>query len=667
MRYITYILMILTVTASLLNTALFPKSAWAGDKSDDSCTSVQSPALAAMIIMGYYTYSILSIGASAAGAAASAGGAAGGAGGAAGGGLVAAGIGAAMIAYEGITLAIDGLVSEGLEFEDMDVDASNRRGDVDGRGCNGWKNKDRFAENIAVEFCYNPWEADGTSRYNHKSASDWTSRNCGGGDNLRGTDHSNMYKMGKGSTRTIHLMQFTVRSFADKLCLYYYRPAISTLITTGGSGWVPIGCKFVPAPPITPPPPRCYVGKSCMDETLRTSKNYVSITGPVVQCLSETLNAFFYNTNNCSSLPNLFLTFQNAMKKAVTAALTLYVMFFGIKVVLGEDMPSKGEILIFIIKMALVIYFVLGDGLTTYLFPAFKGASTYFAYLLFSATSANGLCYYDPATYVGDSTMALWDSLDCRLAYYVGLNHYPKASDPGLLKVIFSILPVIFFYIMLILFMLVFFVFLLSLAVHAVHIYILSLIFLTFFLYIAPLFIPFVLFKHTRSYFDSWLKMVFCFILQPAVLFAFLALVLTIFDGIVYPKCEFGSEREGRYTIYSIKTSNLNLVDKATCERGFGNLVYALSNGDNMKDVDLGLVKTRVPTDATILALTYAMLKLVLFGFVAVHFMDLLTTLAAELTGGQSMIGIGISPLAVAAQAWKAAKSAATPEKSDKG
>lgn len=649
MRYITYILMILTVTASLLNTALFPKTAWAADKDDDSCTSVESPAIAAAIIMGYYTYQLLSIGAGAAAAGSGAGGAAGGAGGAAGGGAVAAGIALAILAYEGITLAVDSLVSEGLEFEDKNNDESSRRGDVDGKGCNGWKNKDLFKKEIT--FCYNPWRLDGTLRYD---TSGGTRRNCG---NIRGPNYSNLQTMAKGSTRTIHDMRFTVRSFADKLCLYYYRPAFSTLIITGGSGWVPIGCKSVPAPPVTPPAPRCYVGKSCMDETLRTSKNYISITGPVVQCLSETVNGFFYNTNNCSTLPNLFLTFQNAMKKAVTAALTLYVMFFGIKVVLGEETPSKGEVLIFVLKMALVIYFVLSDGLTTYLFPAFKGTSTYLAYLMFSATSANGLCYYDPATYIGDSTMALWDSLDCRLAYYVGLNHYPKASDPGLLKVVFALLPVIFFYIMLVLFMLVFFVFLLSLAVHAVHIYVLSLIFLTFFLYISPLFIPFVLFKHTRSYFDSWLKMVFCFILQPAVLFAFLALVLTIFDSIVYPKCEFGHEKEGKYTIYTIKTSNLNLVDKEICERGFGNLVYALSNGDNMKDVDLGFVKTRMPTAATVLTLTYAMLKLVLFGFIAVHFMDILTTLAAELTGGQSMIGIGISPLAVASEAWRAAKS----------
>ncbi len=133
------------------------------------------------------------------------------------------------------------------------------------------------------------------------------------------------------------------------------------------------------------------------------------------------------------------------------------------------------------------------------------------------------------------SYMKLWDSIDCRIAKYLGIGAIPDSpsSPHSLLIAIGSLLsgPVgIIIFCLLVTFL----VFVVLIIIRMVHIYIIAFMALILLAYIAPLVIPMALFEHTKSSFDAWLKQVIGFAVQPIILFAFLAFMFAIFDNIIY-------------------------------------------------------------------------------------------------------------------------------------
>lgn len=64
----------------------------------------------------------------------------------------------------------------------------------------------------------------------------------------------------------------------------------------------------------------------------------------------------------------------------------------------------------------------------------------------------------------------------------------------------------------------------------AVWIYLIANIAKTLLLAVAPIFVTFILFQHTRPYFDSWLRNLILFSLQPILMFTFLAMYSIMID-----------------------------------------------------------------------------------------------------------------------------------------
>lgn len=65
-------------------------------------------------------------------------------------------------------------------------------------------------------------------------------------------------------------------------------------------------------------------------------------------------------------------------------------------------------------------------------------------------------------------------------------------------------------------------------------IYLMALIGLSFVVMIGPIFIPLVLFKPTKEYFMSWVKLIATFGLQPVIMFAYVAMMIIAFDKAVF-------------------------------------------------------------------------------------------------------------------------------------
>jgi hypothetical protein len=217
----------------------------------------------------------------------------------------------------------------------------------------------------------------------------------------------------------------------DKICAYF----------DTSLGYQPIGCKYIPDCDLFTLKPSCYVAQSCSDNAYNESKSFIPISGAIIQCIKESIDRLFIDVEACGDSTdykvNYFPDFQVTMRKAVRAALMLYLILFGMKIALGRDMPSKGEFFKMGARYILVLYFSVGisigygennqpiydDGVTTYMLPLFANGSSSLANMVYSAGGAEGLCVYDESLYSSEYTyLSMWDSIDCRILYYLGFN-----------------------------------------------------------------------------------------------------------------------------------------------------------------------------------------------------------------------------------------------------
>lgn len=133
------------------------------------------------------------------------------------------------------------------------------------------------------------------------------------------------------------------------------------------------------------------------------------------------------------------------------------------------------------------------------------------------------------------SHMKLWDSIDCRLAKYLGIGANPESpSTPQvLLLAVGSLLggPIGLIVSCLVI---VFLVFVILIILRMVHIYLMAFMALILLTYISPLIIPMILFEQAKSSFNSWLTQFIGYAVQPIILFAFLAFMFGMFDSIIY-------------------------------------------------------------------------------------------------------------------------------------
>ena len=232
---------------------------------------------------------------------------------------------------------------------------------------------------------------------------------------------------------------------------YYLIPPVSINVTTQSDllcvqVWLPIlgyqniGCKYTADPSTNNVTPPCFVAGACMGSSTN-SLSLFRITSSIMECLTDSLNTIFYDSQACvkgagSALVS-FSAFRSSMQSIVGMLLTLYVIFFGFKISLGGEMPPAGEVITFLFKMLFVIYFSVGfvgstgDGVLEYVLPFFLQGSSFLAQIMTSAGGSSGLCIYPPVGAdgsvitpynLGYEYLGLWDGLDCKLAYYMGMN-----------------------------------------------------------------------------------------------------------------------------------------------------------------------------------------------------------------------------------------------------
>lgn len=380
---------------------------------------------------------------------------------------------------------------------------------------------------------------------------------------------------------------------------------ISCLKIKTSYGDIPIVCKNISADIDLIPQARSN-NRIC---SLSTTKSRVpfNFSGRAIGCLKEALDKMFYADSithdqvSSASILKPLSSFQRGMTLTVKAALMLYIIFFGIKMIFVERFFSLERLVTGVLQILIVMYFSVGlgpmtnkdgkisynNGMQDHFLPFLSSVTSELAHMVFSSVGSDSavggtkLCYFDPnKDYTPDARYyALWDAIDCRIGYYLGFRllhnytvdrlkpslggklvgssigtsandditkHLSNIKDGHALKKddTFLVFPTLWGLllsgeIIFFLVMLLFVIIFLTLFWRFMAVFITSLVNLYVMCYISPIFIPMVLFEKTKSMFNNWLHLTLSFALQPAIVAAFIALFVTLMDSITYKTCQF--------------------------------------------------------------------------------------------------------------------------------
>ena len=438
----------------------------------------------------------------------------------------------------------------------------------------------------------------------------------------------------------------------DQLC-------ISVL---GITGYSPIGCKFIKEPFPESIYSKFYgydnklknipeVDKllkstnsqigSCYTKAADASKNLLPITAPIVECAKQmvgkmALGRFAYDFNNSNKKDSITLKgdsilfkFQQNMRRAVMLLLTIYLIFFGFKILLKGEVPEKSELILFLLKFILVIYFSVGinkggehfDGITKWLFPLLFNATSEFSNWILNATD-NELCVFKPEYYEPSlGYMSTWDALDCRVSHYLGLNNsidfdlaLLAERKKGIWDTItnFSIPPYFLlippaYYLgqhWLMELALAFPLMIILVAAFVVNIFVISLIVISILAVLAPIIVPMVLFDYTKSYFESWLRLIISFTFQPMIATVFIMVMFSMFDSSFYEGClhkhetKYSSSTEKDLHTFTLEVDEKEYLGKSDydfkkCSHSLGFIInHFIGKFDKIKDIGLSGIIT---------------------------------------------------------------------------
>jgi type IV secretory pathway VirB6-like protein len=228
---------------------------------------------------------------------------------------------------------------------------------------------------------------------------------------------------------------------------------------------------------------------------------------------------------------------DSSFKNLVTACMMLFVAIYGISIALGIAQPSPMELVIRILKMAVIYYLLTSwpnfqklvgdffDILTTELSTIFTTA------VVSSASGETGTTVtpMDVFNFIDDKVLGTL--LSVRFAVIVGAMF--SISGVGLI-VGLLLFSVVLSY--------------LWTVIMAVQIYIMAGIARALLYAISPVFIIFLLFNQTKPLFEGWIKQLINFSLQPVLLVGFMAFFNGVFfnylDVMFKPGYKVCSERQ---------------------------------------------------------------------------------------------------------------------------
>lgn len=400
----------------------------------------------------------------------------------------------------------------------------------------------------------------------------------------------------------------------------------------------------------------------CRDGTFGNSRD--ECKNSLNQDYYATIGSFVYKKGNKVKENSLFETLQKKLKNIITLVLVISVTFLGFKMLMGKfDFENKKEIMVYLVKIGFVIYFVNGNAWKDIFFDGIYNGSSEISRVLFKIKSQEqdgGACnfgaQYNSQSGVknvtsisypkGKEYLMVWDTLDCKIMQY--LNYRPGFSS----STIFLLIIAAFFTggigLTMSLSILIMAFCLIATVIRAMHIFISSAIAIVIYVFVSPIIIPLVLFEKTKNIFDAWLSHLMSFSLSPIVLFAYLAIFITLSEEIIFSGAKSFKDGNVDCSEYCIGINGEKKA-KADCKDGDGSsdiinplnesVACILNFNDFKTDNGFALLGIALPSLGKLLEPGYAELRIILvlktalFLFVLAKFMDQIPEITSSLIG----------------------------------
>ncbi len=344
-----------------------------------------------------------------------------------------------------------------------------------------------------------------------------------------------------------------------------------------------------------------WISSACFDMKGDSQNNYgftaqllpvntKNFSAPIAQCFKETLENIFINkaghtkcsnpdespdkNGNCNSgylfkegqvisgQKSFFQDVQDHLQTGIKMVMTIAVTIMGIGVLLTGNPWDKKTIMMFVIKLGLVAYFALGTAWQDTFFQGVSNTSMAFSNIFMRVDvsksedkkdgcqfpkynselmETNGVMVTTNPSYPeGKEYLAIWDMLDCKIARSLGFGL--EASVPNLIYMILAGfltggMGIIFF-----IATFIFAFYLLAFTIRSLHIFLISSMAITIMIYVSPITITACLFKRTEGIFKQWRTNLISFVLQPVILFCYLGILISIFDGTVIGDATFSGD-----------------------------------------------------------------------------------------------------------------------------
>lgn len=277
----------------------------------------------------------------------------------------------------------------------------------------------------------------------------------------------------------------------------------------------------------------------------------------VISCIKDVLKFVMVGPPLSSTAQvSYYSIVQGKLKGIVMATLVLYVCMVGIHIMLHYNELTKGKLIMFALKFALVYYFTLSD-IWVMLFPQILQISDDIMQIFTMAQNASDVVHQCSYKYRGSELLAerelgaiqgqytlgqagiikltVWDYLDCKLINYINLGTCVYDPLNAFLILALAILSGILFSGLTLAVILIIYVYMIfKMILQFVQIAILSLFTICILVFLSPIFILFSLFEMTKSIYESWFKALFGYLLYPPLMLVFMTLVFMTFDSVYY-------------------------------------------------------------------------------------------------------------------------------------
>ena len=286
-----------------------------------------------------------------------------------------------------------------------------------------------------------------------------------------------------------------------------------------------------------------------------------------------------FKKGNQVEVQSFFSRLQDQMRLIVKWVLTISVSLFGFNLLIGKVNFEKGfenrkEILVYLLKIAMVTYFALGDAWQSKFFDGVYGASTKLAEVIFKVRvdddpkkqdgcqfgsvfkqdgSSLATVYQYPK---GKEYLMIFDTLDCKIMKFLGYG--PSSSSASIAMLIMASFFTggigLYFALSILIFAMLF----IALTIRAIQLFISVGLAIIIYVFVSPIIIPLALFEKTKNIFEGWLKHLIGFCFQPIILFAYLGIFITL------------SEQAMVGTARYIKSDNASYTKQLDCSKYCG-------------------------------------------------------------------------------------------------